>query len=490
MLSFANFLYFHIFVKGEGKHLKPSFIMSNRPRRERKSIFRRDSSPQKETKSKRTSVGRDDLVSKRRNIAEKTKLDESILKTPMLTRVAPVSFTPNPTLAPNLTTRRISISPLGLPTEFPPELDTNWDPSPVVGRRPTPALVSPLWKLADVDLVDETQPCHDPPDLIPLVESDDEGEEEADIMEHNRGDNWFVLEEPPPLCEIEIEEGENEGDVIGIDADKGTSEQTISVPPVSVVSQVSSNVATHPPDVSTTFVGPLIDKNQCYAGQRRDCPKKDTCFFRHCGEIVGEPLTKYVKAREFLQCQYCPKSFSTKRGLKSHTTKANKELVSCSIKTTTAITVPPDDAVHENHDETLNSSIHVWGSYSIEAFSDNLDAVYDKVVFMRQNLFKLPSGGPGKDFVREISRLLSAWNSKSNLKAIAWKCIMVMPTLLLQKPSASSKSRDHKAALQRRLILWQKGDLKELMQECETLQKRLKDSLPEVLKLFLKSSQT
>ena len=55
---------------------------------------------------------------------------------------------------------------------------------------------------------------------------------------------------------------------------------------------------------------------------------------------------------------------------------------------------------------------------------------------------------------------------------------MVMPTLLLQKPSASSKSRDHKAALQRRLILWQKGDLKELMQECETLQKRLKDSLP------------
>ena len=97
---------------------------------------------------------------------------------------------------------------------------------------------------------------------------------------------------------------------------------------------------------------------------------------------------------------------------------------------------------------------------------------------MRQNLFKLPSGGPGKDFVREISRLLSAWNSKSNLKVIAWKCIMVMPTLLLQKPSASSKSRDHKAALQRRLILWQKGDLKELIQECETLQKRLKDSLP------------
>ena len=42
-------------------------------------------------------------------------------------------------------------------------------------------------------------------------------------------------------------------------------------------------------------------------------------------EIVGELLAKYVKAREFLQCQYCPKSFSTKRGLKSHTTKAHKE---------------------------------------------------------------------------------------------------------------------------------------------------------------------
>ena len=187
-------------------------------------------------------------------------------------------------------------------------------------------------------------------------------------------------------------------------------------------------------------------------------------------------MAKYVKAREFLQCQYCPKSFSTKRGLKSHTTKAHKKLaVSCSIKTTTDVTVPaPDDAVHE----TMNSSTHELGSYSIEAFSENLDIVYDKVVFMRQNLFKIPSGGPSKDFVREISRLLSAWNSKSNLQLIAWKCIMVMPTLLLQKPSASSKSRDHKAALQRRLILWQKGDLKELLKECETLQKRLKDTLP------------
>jgi len=47
---------------------------------------------------------------------------------------------------------------------------------------------------------------------------------------------------------------------------------------------------------------------------------------------------------------------------------------------------------------------------------------------------------------------------------------MVMPALLLQKPSRNSKTKDHVAALSRRLDRWEKGDLDELLHEGVTIQ--------------------
>ena len=55
---------------------------------------------------------------------------------------------------------------------------------------------------------------------------------------------------------------------------------------------------------------------------------------------------------------------------------------------------------------------------------------------------------------------------------------MIMPALLLQKPSTNSNSRDHQEALKRRLALWQKGDMCQLLKEVELIQKRLKDGTP------------
>ena len=40
---------------------------------------------------------------------------------------------------------------------------------------------------------------------------------------------------------------------------------------------------------------------------------------------------------------------------------------------------------------------------------------------------------------------------------------MVMPALLLQKPSSKSKAKEHKEALERRLTLWEKGDHLQLL---------------------------
>ena len=49
----------------------------------------------------------------------------------------------------------------------------------------------------------------------------------------------------------------------------------------------------------------------------------------------------------------------------------------------------------------------------------------------------------------------------------------LMPALLLQKPSKSSKSKDHVAALKRRLQRWKNGEILQLLREATALQSRL-----------------
>ena len=53
---------------------------------------------------------------------------------------------------------------------------------------------------------------------------------------------------------------------------------------------------------------------------------------------------------------------------------------------------------------------------------------------------------------------------------------MILPTIMLQKPSARSKAKDHSRALERRLNLWKNGELELLMKEIRHIQKSFKAS--------------
>ena len=68
-----------------------------------------------------------------------------------------------------------------------------------------------------------------------------------------------------------------------------------------------------------------------------------------------------------------------------------------------------------------------------------------------------PNGAAGKKFIREVTRLLNSWYENSALARISMKVVHIMPALLLQKPSSSSKSKDHVRALERRMEMWHKG---------------------------------
>ena len=119
---------------------------------------------------------------------------------------------------------------------------------------------------------------------------------------------------------------------------------------------------------------------------------------------------------------------------------------------------------------------YIYYIYFEAQFVKMLNVVYDKVVFWRKNIFFLPSGKSGKQYIEETTQLINSWIYNSPLHDGAFKAIMVMLHLLLQKAARNSKSRDHLEALNRRLNLWKEGELTELLIKGETIQKSLSDS--------------
>ena len=119
-----------------------------------------------------------------------------------------------------------------------------------------------------------------------------------------------------------------------------------------------------------------------------------------------------------------------------------------------------------------------WGGLSGEEFTIVIDEAYAEVVHWKPNLFKVPSGARGKQFVAELTRFFNAFALESDMEGIALKAAMTLPSLMLQKPHAKSKTHDHISCLQRRLSLWEKGDISNLLKEGRALQKSLASFQP------------
>ena len=73
----------------------------------------------------------------------------------------------------------------------------------------------------------------------------------------------------------------------------------------------------------------------------------------------------------------------------------------------------------------------VSGKKAVEAWTK----VYNEVVRWKRNIFMPPSGKSGKELLEEMTKLVNAWTSRSSKEPIAMTMLMVMPGLLLQKPS-------------------------------------------------------
>ena len=132
-----------------------------------------------------------------------------------------------------------------------------------------------------------------------------------------------------------------------------------------------------------------------------------------------------------------------------------------------------------------------WGNISHASFCYIVSGVYDEIVHYRRNIFNVPSGRTGKSFIEEFTFWIKQFNADSDLNSVALKAFMVLPTLILQKPSATSKSEEHSAAIERRLALWKQGDLDLLLKEVRFIQGKFVNSkkartVEDVSKVFSK----
>ena len=129
---------------------------------------------------------------------------------------------------------------------------------------------------------------------------------------------------------------------------------------------------------------------------------------------------------------------------------------------------PPDIA------EELKNSV-VWGYMNgVDDISRIVNEVYKTVAGWSPNLFMLPSGKEGNDFIDELIITLRHFTEKSACESFAITSFLIMIPLILQKPSQNSKSAEHRVHLKRRLEMWRQGKLGDLVKECEQIQSRLR----------------
>ena len=116
-----------------------------------------------------------------------------------------------------------------------------------------------------------------------------------------------------------------------------------------------------------------------------------------------------------------------------------------------------------------------WGEYEGEAeISSTIKTIYEEILNWKHNIFPLPRGKSGTDLVKEIDRLVNLFVRKTGWERLALSLLHIFLPLMLQKPSAKSKPREHAKYLTTRLERWRNGELKSLMAETTEIQKRLR----------------
>ena len=94
---------------------------------------------------------------------------------------------------------------------------------------------------------------------------------------------------------------------------------------------------------------------------------------------------------------------------------------------------------HDDQNIVVTDTVFKWGDIDGTTFIERVEQIYEKVVYWKKNLCLLPTGKSGKLYIDESVKLLNSWVEGTALCEIAFKAIVILRNLLLQKPSKNSK---------------------------------------------------
>ena len=126
------------------------------------------------------------------------------------------------------------------------------------------------------------------------------------------------------------------------------------------------------------------------------------------------------------------------------------------------------------YEEVIRIPSMAYNGVDVETFEHFLSSKYEEIVRWRKNHFQVPTGQAGKQYISLKTQWLKKYNENTCFKAIALKVDAVLPSLLLQKPSAKSKAKEHEKLLGDRLKKWDEDKFDEIWNEALTIQNKIK----------------
>ena len=103
---------------------------------------------------------------------------------------------------------------------------------------------------------------------------------------------------------------------------------------------------------------------------------------------------------------------------------------------------------------------------------------YQEIVKRKKNIFILPRGRSGTDFINELTCLTYLFIDDTSWKSLGLPLVHIFVPIMLQKPYARSKAENNAMRLAIRLEKWAKGNIKGLMDESREIQSRLQTITP------------
>ena len=201
----------------------------------------------------------------------------------------------------------------------------------------------------------------------------------------------------------------------------------------------------------------------------------DTNDFRDFSDIIStsQPLNLHRDSEERLPatqgnalCSTCCRTFKTTRGLNQHRRNCQQNWKNVTKQTNTVLT---SSEISDN--PILNQEVNEVEQP--ETFFVKIERLYEELVYWKRNLFEIPTGNAGKEFINELTSYVNQWCSNAPDRAVAIKIVMILPQLMLQRTSLKAKSSENKHNLERRLELWKNNEIDELIDECKTIQQRI-----------------